>query len=125
MDYPPSFSSMPPAPKFSKKARMIAFVRKILLALIIAIAVTAIGYFVYEYFFMKPASDAGYLGSRERVANLIHENSQPVSEATRMQIMNLIQQNAATPTVSKDGKILNSTPVSQREQMLQLMNAGK
>ena len=104
-----------------EKSRVIKFLRRILLASIVAVAILSIGWFVYAHFFQ--VTEAPYFNptTRAGVANTIRQNSQPVSTETRLQVLNMITKNTTPPVPDKNGEIQNTTPEAEREATLRRM----
>ena len=104
-----------------EKSRVIKFLRRILLASIVAVAILSVGWFIYAHFFEVKEAPYFDTTSRAGAANMIRQTSQPVSTETRMQVLNLITKNASAPVPDKNGQIQNMTPEAAREAALQRM----
>ena len=103
----------------SPKSYFTKTMRKILLAIIIAVALISVVWFLYGLFFVGTKTFEGDKASKAGVANSIRENTEPTPTIVRYQISNSIRNNSNTGTsTSKDGEVVNHTPLSQREAVL-------
>jgi len=102
---------------------VIKFLRRLLLALIVAIAVLSVGWFIYGRFFAPHPAPYIDTTTRAGIANSIRQNTQPVSQTVRMQVLDSILKNAKTPVVDKNGQVQNTTPLSDREAALRFINS--
>ncbi len=102
-------------------SRALQRLRMILLAVIVAVAVLSISWFIYGHFFITKNSAPVYTTSREAVVGTIRETSVPVPPVVRGQVLNSILSGAPTPQPDKNGEIQNTTPVAERQAVLQRM----
>ena len=118
---PISPSSTEDIMKLSKKNRMVAVARKILIVIIVAVVILCIGWFLYARFFAAKVSDKNYIDTATKagIAQSIRQNSEPTPVIVRYGVAQSIRKNSVTATsTSKNGEITNTTPQSEREAVL-------
>jgi flagellar basal body-associated protein FliL len=110
------------------KTRKIKILRKILLAFIVAIAVTSITWFIYIKFFMKKTPDA-YIDTttRQGVAEHIRANTQPTPVIVRYATAQHIRANTVTATTgtSKEAQAINKQLQIDRQSVLRRLSQNQ
>ena len=116
MDYSPKFSaannSIPLAPKEHPAKK---WIRRILLAIVVAVALLTLCWFLYDKFFLVSKIANPYDASRAGIANTLRSDAVPVPVAVRNEIGNNIRANSPAAITTKSGQIINTANLQQRQ----------
>ena len=105
----------------SKKNRILVLTRRIIIAIVVAVIILCVGWFMYARFFTAKVSDINYVDTATRagIAQSIRQNSEPTPVIIRYGVAQSIRKNSVTATsTTKNGEIINNTPQSEREAVL-------
>ena len=111
------------------KNHAVKILRRILLAIILAVAILSVGWFIYGHFFKVNEQPKTYTADKAGILQYINDTSKPVSDAARLQTIDMMERQTTTNfkpvTKNTNGEVQNTTPLSIREQVLQSMQQGK
>ncbi len=108
------------------KNHIVKNTRRFLLAIIVAVAILSVGWFIYARFFVHNNTQKIYEISKAGDLQRLRDEYVPVPEVVRIQSVDVLQKKTTVnfkPVVSdgKNGEVQNTTPLSIREQALRTM----